>query len=158
MGIDIKIKDTNCNFHYCVRGILKQDNKFLIMKVNDAEYYHLSGGHVEIGETSEQAVIREMKEELGFDTKIDKLVCINEQFYEKKDSKNHSIIFYYVVIPTNPIVIEDKILIENDKGKAVKNELKWVTVDELKDIDLKPPHIKDLIVQNKLNSLTHIVK
>ena len=37
------------------------------MRVNKTSYYHIPGGHIEIGEDSKQAVIREIKEEIGCD-------------------------------------------------------------------------------------------
>ena len=32
------------------------------MRVNETPYYHIPGGHIEIGEDSKQAIIREIKE------------------------------------------------------------------------------------------------
>ena len=59
--MDIRIKNEKEEFHVRSCGILKQNNKFLIMNVNKQEYYHIPGGHVEIGEDSKQTVIREIK-------------------------------------------------------------------------------------------------
>lgn len=155
--MDIRIKTDNMNFHYCVRAIIEQDEKILVMRVNDADYYHLPGGHVEIGETSEQALLREIKEETGFAIKLNKLVVINEQFYSKKDSLNHALIFYYLAKPINMIETKNTIRLEDDKNIIRKNELCWLTRDELKGVDLRPELIKDLIIKNELNSLRHII-
>lgn len=54
--MDLKFKTETEEFHVRVAAIIKKENKFLIMKVNDKEYYHLLGGHIETGENSKQAL------------------------------------------------------------------------------------------------------
>ena len=49
--------------------------------------------------------------------------------------------------------------VEIDKGEEKLLELKWVTLEELKDIDLRPSNIKDMLINEEyLKGLTHIVK
>ena len=49
--------------------------------------------------------------------------------------------------------------IEIDKGEEKLLELKWVTSEELKDIDLRPTNIRDMLISEEyLKGLTHIVK
>lgn len=55
-----------------------EDGKILIVKqkVSKERQWSLPGGRAEQGETLEEAVVREMKEETGFDTKIVKLLYL----------------------------------------------------------------------------------
>lgn len=49
--------------------------------------------------------------------------------------------------------------IYNDKGEEKLLEFKWVTPEELRDIDLRPKNIRDMMVNGDyLKGLTHIVK
>lgn len=68
-------------------GIIIRDNKILIFRrFKDGEHYFaFPGGGVEGGETAEEAVIREMKEELCIDIKIDKLLFVIS--IEQEDNK-----------------------------------------------------------------------
>lgn len=155
--MDIKIKTDEKVFNYCARAIIKQDEKFLLICVNDAPYYHLPGGHVEIGENSKDAVLREIKEEVGIDVALGNLVLINEQFYDKQGVATHSMILYYVAKPKAKIDTQNSVRMEKMGTKLIKNELRWVTLDELKTIDLRPQLIKDFIVNNNLDTLRHII-
>lgn len=156
-NMDVKIKNEDAIFNYCARAIIEQDGKVLIIRVNDADYYHLPGGHVEIGETSEAALIREIKEEVGFDVTITKLVVVHEQFYSKKGTANHSVIFYYLAQPKDKIITQNCVRMEQGRTKIIQNELRWVTRDELKTVEMRPASIKDLIIKNELNDLKHLV-
>lgn len=157
--MDLRIKTENEEFHGRTCGIIKQKDKFLIMKVNKTDYYHIPGGHIEIGEDSEQAVIREIKEEIGCDVQEATLFAIQENFWLRNNKKCHGIEFYYIITPKQQLKMENYEKIENDKGEEKLLEFKWVTSEELKDIDLRPANIRDMLINKKyLEGLTHIVK
>lgn len=157
--MDLKIKSEKEEFHVRACGIIEQENKFLIMKVNKTSYYHIPGGHIEIGEDSKQAVIREIKEEIGCDIQEANLFAIQENFWIKDDKKCHGIEFYYIVKPKQKLQIKDYEKIENDKDGEKLLEIKWVTADELKNIDLRPNNIKNMLIDGKYRkSLLHIIK
>ncbi len=157
--MDLKIKTEAEEFHVRTCGIIKQENKFLIMRVNKTPYYHIPGGHIEIGEDSKQAVIREIKEEIGCDVKEAKLFSIEENFWTRNNKKCHGIEFYYIIKPKQQLQMQDCEKIENDKGEEKLLHFKWVTLEEIKEIDLRPSNIKDMLINEEyLKGLTHIVK
>ena len=60
-----------------VTGILIEDEKVLLVKQKVANRdWSLPGGRVENGETLEEAMIREMKEETGLDVKVKNLLYV----------------------------------------------------------------------------------
>lgn len=157
--MDLKIKTEKEEFHARACGIIKQKNSFLIMRVNKTPYYHIPGGHIEIGEDSKQAVIREIKEEIGCDIEKAELFAIQENFWTRNDQKCHGIEFYYIIKPKQELQMKDYERIENDKGEEKLLEFKWVTSKELKDIDLRPTNIRDMLINEEyIKGLTHIVK
>ncbi len=65
-------------FNIRVTGILIEDNSILLVKqkVSDKRNWSLPGGRLERGETLEQGIVREMKEETGLDIKILKMLYV----------------------------------------------------------------------------------
>lgn len=65
----------NVKFHITVKGIVVLDNKILLLKrvkpsTDGLGFWELPGGGLEYGETPNQALIRELKEETGLDIVI----------------------------------------------------------------------------------------
>ena len=53
-----------------VAAIVIKNNKFLLVRKKGKDIWTNLGGHLEKGETEEQALLREIKEEMGCDAKI----------------------------------------------------------------------------------------
>ena len=81
MRESIKIKTDNYNFKFRVSGIVINDNKILLVDMDNSGFLCLPGGYVELGETTEQAVCREMEEELGYKLEIVKYLGVGKFFY-----------------------------------------------------------------------------
>ena len=87
-----------------------------------------------------------MREELGYEVKIKKLVSINQNFFVGVDGRQfHGIGYYYIVNAINEknINASDYTREELDKGKIQHLEFRWFTKEELKDIDFRPKYIVD---------------
>lgn len=156
---DIRIKNDGYNFHFRVAAVIVQDNKFLIQQIDGYNYYILPGGHVLLGETSLQALAREVKEEIGCDIDIEKCkwFCFHENFYNKNEKLEHWIENYFTVKPKNPLTSNDWDIEEDDNGEKKILHFKWVSREELKNLDLKPTRIKELLVDNKIKQFTHLI-
>ena len=67
---DIDIKCEDGNFKLRTSAIIIKDNKILLQKSKCDECYCFPGGHVELGEITSEAIIREAKEETNIEVKI----------------------------------------------------------------------------------------
>lgn len=144
-----------------VSGIIIHDNKILIEKYDDESYF-LPGGTINLYESSEDAIIRELKEEIDKEFIIDELVSIKEEFYISKNTglKNQHIIFYYKMKFKNLSDIDsiDLDRLEDDHGHMINHHYKWVNLKDLESINLMPEEIKEEIINNNYSIHTIIGK
>lgn len=80
----------NCWFRYRAAGIIVEDNCVLFAGNEKNDYLYSVGGAVKMGESAEQAVVREILEETGVRYEIDRLAVIHENFfYESNNTSNN---------------------------------------------------------------------
>ena len=136
-----------------VTGIIIHNNKLLIEVYKDKVYF-LPGGTINMNETSEDAIIRELKEEIDKDFIIDSLVSIGEEFYvNHKEEKTHCINFYYTMKFKNTADVDsiDLDRLENDHGYMNQHHYKWVDIKDLDNIKLVPIEIKNAIMSGEFS-------
>ena len=154
---DVSIKNGNSKFKFRVSGLIKKDGKILIQKIMDNPFYCLPGGHVGLGEDTLTAIKREVLEEIGKETKNERLFAIIENFFAGTEGGvYHELGFYYEVELDGDIETKDYTIIENDDGVDKKLEYKWVTIDELDKVDFRPVTLKEIIKQNP-KAIAHII-
>lgn len=143
MREDIKLSIKDYKFKYRVSGILIVDNKVLTVKIANNNFYCLPGGHVEMFENTNHAVLREFEEETGIKTKVDRLTYVCENFFNGNLGKMHELGFYYILKPENNITTENFEIVEKDKEGDVSLKFKWMDVDSVNNF--KPEFLKNRI-------------
>lgn len=77
-----------------VYGVIIQDNTVLLSKQWDG--YDFPGGGINLGETIEQALIREVKEETGLTVAVNELVTAKDGFFRSSKGNHYQgIMLYY---------------------------------------------------------------
>jgi ADP-ribose pyrophosphatase YjhB (NUDIX family) len=84
-------------FQMRAAGIAREDGHLLIHRATLEDYWTLPGGRMEQGETSAEALLREMREELLVDAEIGALAVLAESFFENINQHFHEIGFYHAV-------------------------------------------------------------
>lgn len=155
---DVKIDNCFGNFKFRVNGILMHNNEILIVKMSPNSFYCLPGGHVKIGEDTKNAIIREIKEETGYDSHINKLITITENFFVRKNGKKiHELGFYYLLNLDNKEKINNKEYeVIEDNQENMQLHFKWISIDEIKNIDFKPQELKEKI-ENMNIDFEHLI-
>ena len=146
----INIKNEHYTFKFRVSGVIVRNGKVLLVEMDNAGFFCLPGGHVELGETTEEAMIREMKEETTKDTYIKEYLGSIENFFVNKHNESiHEIASYYLM-DFKDDEIKDLSRIENDEGTLVNLNFKWFDLKELKNVNIKPAYLKDLLNKDNL--------
>lgn len=154
---DVKINNSSESFKFRVNGILMHNDEVLVVKMENNSFYCLPGGHVKLGEDTKSAVIREIKEETGYDSQIDKLVATTENFFTRSNGKKvHELSFYYLLNINDKEIINDKEYEIIDE--EIKHHFKWTQLNELKNIDFKPQELKEKISNKNMEFQHFIIK
>ena len=157
--MDIKIKTDDLNFKMRVSGIIIQNNKILVTDMDDSGFLCLPGGYVELGETTEKAILRELKEEICLDFKIKKYLGVIENYFINKFSKKiHEISFYYLVKPCKKIEPNDFTLFEKCKDGTIKHNFKWIDISLIDKYDIRPEFIKESLKKKRKVFIHKIVR
>lgn len=89
-------KHSNPQASVRVRGLIRIGDSLLAVRHHkNSEYYSLPGGGVEAGETLEDGLVRELKEELGITPVIGDLFLVNQHF--DTDKSVHSVEFIFEI-------------------------------------------------------------
>ncbi len=97
--MDITYLHENQKFNYRVCAMILSGNQILAMQDERSPYYYLPGGRVALGETAEQAVLREVQEELGITASIVRPLWLNQAFFtEDIDHLHyHELCIYFLI-------------------------------------------------------------
>ena len=114
--------DAKLNFrHVTTNAIIEKNGKVLLVKRSAKMYmpnlYCLPGGYLDQGETIEKGIIRETKEETGYDSKVINLFRINGN--PKRDRGNVDFIFLV------------KALKKTGQHDHEVSEIKWFDLNKL---------------------------
>ncbi|MCH5279788.1 MAG: NUDIX domain-containing protein [Christensenellaceae bacterium] len=136
-------------------GVLIKDDMILVQRDKGGTEYALPGGHVRIGETTVDGLIREYKEETGADIKCRRLLWIEECFWNWNGRDAHNIAFYYLIdlCESSDISIGAEFVSHKDNCNVL---IGWIPIKKLVDIIIYPDFIKREIY-NLSSSPKHFV-
>jgi ADP-ribose pyrophosphatase YjhB (NUDIX family) len=120
-----------------------------LQKPIDDDGYSIPGGHVNFGEKSEEALIREFKEEVNADIKVDRLILVGENFFPWGKRLCHQISLYYTIAlcDNSQIPLSGKFRAIDETGnERVDLNFYWIYLNELHDLKLYPTNIKEDII------------
>lgn len=141
MNSDILFSNGNYRFGLRTVGIALQNGNILIQREKGGSEYALPGGTVKLGETTEETLIREFKEETGVDITINRLIWTEENFWSYKGKKQQGVAFYYLIeIPDNNEIPDSGEFISQKDNCNVM--LGWVPVENLNNLTVYPEFIK----------------
>jgi 8-oxo-dGTP pyrophosphatase MutT (NUDIX family) len=145
------------HFNYRVAGVAIHNGRILLDRNSRNTYWVLPGGHPEMMEPMAEALRREVKEEIGADVEVVRLLWIMENFFHK--SKDiHELSFYFLMQIT-----PDSDLLKSDGpfyGQEHEHRLtfQWFPLDEamLAGLPLNPGYLSRALL-NIPDTIQHVV-
>ena len=135
MAQDLCVKMDEGYLNIRVGAIIRKDGKLLMVTNDELDYCYTVGGRIQFGESAEQALLRELREETGYALEIERLGFVHEDFFwgdlgKMKGKLIYEIGFYYYVkVPENFAPCCDR-SVEEGSGE----HLEWIDLNTAKTV------------------------
>lgn len=97
----IRFEQGHYRFNYRVAGVAVHEQAVLLHHADGDDFWTCPGGRAEFGEPAEQTLKREMREELGVDVDVVRLLWFVENFFTYAGNRYHEIALYFLMrLPT----------------------------------------------------------
>ena len=129
-------------FNYRVAAILRRGEWFLAMRGKPLNHWYLPGGRVKLHVPLEDALCREMEEELSLPARIVRPLWLCENFYtmdtqEAKDVPFHELCLYYLAEVPESGLPEGETFSRRDSDGVV-HQYRWFSREDLEREQVYP--------------------
>lgn len=119
-------------FRYRAAGIIVEEGCVLFAGNDRDGYFYSVGGGVHVGETSQEAAVREVFEETGVPYEVDRLAFVHENFFEGSGGTIgnlhcHELTFYYLMKPRGTRALCS----HSTTSDGVPEHMHWIPIEEL---------------------------
>ncbi len=93
----------NANIETIARGVCLRDGHLLLCQPARGGRAYLPGGHIEFGETGRQALVREIREELGAEAEAGDFLAVSEDAFDQAGERHCEInLLFRLAVPALP--------------------------------------------------------
>lgn len=102
--MDVTFKTEEGRFNYRVCAVIVRDGKLLAMHDERSPYFYLPGGRVKLHEMAEDALLRELREELETEAELVRPLWVNQSFFTEdvNGEKYHELCVYFLADVKDP--------------------------------------------------------
>ena len=141
--MDITFTTEEGRFNYRVCAVLLDGGRILAMHDENSPYFYLPGGRVKMGERAEDAVLREMWEELGIEARILRPLWLSQSFFNEDVTKVdfHELCLYFLLDASGTDLLTRGDRFRGQERRHV-HDFEWLPFDRLKDEYFYPLFLK----------------
>lgn len=128
-------------FNLRAAAVIRHGTRVLLHRAEPDTFWALPGGRVEPGEESAVTVLRELREELGLEASVSRLLWVVENFFHHAGRSYHELGMYFEV------TLSDDSPLLNGTGPyfgaepGVVLRFQWFEPEELERLDVRPAFI-----------------
>lgn len=144
--MDLTFRIPEGTFNLRAAAVILHEGRILAMKDERIPYYYLPGGRVGLGETAEDALLRELKEELGIRARIIRPLWLNQGFFNEDVAHvdYHEVCLYFLVDVSHTEIMQQGETFLHREGRR-SHFFQWLPMQRLRDIYFYPLFLKELL-------------
>ncbi len=159
----ISIREGKRAFNYRIVGVAIHEGRVLLHRGEKEEFWTLPGGRAELGEPATETLKREMREELGEDVEVERLLWVVENFFSYMGAEWHELALYFLMhFSPSSAVLQQREPFEGYEEfweiqpQGMKLIFKWFPLESLEELVLLPAFLKQGL-QALPKETTHVV-
>jgi 8-oxo-dGTP pyrophosphatase MutT (NUDIX family) len=138
-------------FNFRVAGVAYAGGRVLLQRVSGTDFWFLPGGRVEMLESAQDALRREIREELGMEASVGRLLWVAENFFAMQARQYHELGLYFAMdVPASLDRDGEFPAFES----SVDLHMRWLRLDDLPEI--RPAFLRQALREPPA-STAHIV-
>lgn len=138
--MDLTLDTAQGKLNVRVAAVIVNDGKILIESNPRADYSVLPGGRVKFCESAEDAIKRELTEELGGEPQIIRPLYVHQNFFDMDGEPFHELCFLFLAKADEEICKRQSFC-----GGDNLSKYSWIDVCELKNISFYPKFLQNTI-------------
>lgn len=145
--MDISYQVQTERFNYRVASVIVHEEQLLVTTDAKSPYFYLPGGRVKMGELAEDAVLRELHEELEIEASVIRPFGLSQSFFNEETSQEcfHELCLYFLID-----ISQSDLLSLGAKFRKWEShkwaDYEWLTFEELERSTFYPEFLKKEIV------------
>lgn len=154
MAKDILFNYETARFSYRISALPIKDGQILLQCPVGTEEYAFIGGHVSFGETAEETLRREIREEIHTDVTVGSLLAVGEVFLEWKRLCHQIGLYFLADIDASRLPEGDRFIGWDEVGgERYDLEYVWVPLEKLRTLTVYPPQVAQHLLSGRKDVL-----
>lgn len=131
-------------FTYRVAAIFVHNGRVLFQHAPEEHFWFLPGGRAELGESSIESIRREIREELGVEPHIERLLFVNENFFTFQGEPHQELGLYFLLsLPSdNALYQTADTFTREESSEQLLLTYHWLPVEELETLPVYPVFLR----------------
>jgi len=126
-------------------ALIVRDGRVLLNRLRGDDTWMLPGGTGEFGETIEETLRRELREEIGVECEVGRLLWVVEHFFDLGRRRWHQLLWVHeVALPDDCAVVRAETM--DSPSAEGSDHFRWTPIEELRGVRLVPGFLADAVV------------
>lgn len=126
-------------------ALVVDDGWVLLHRIGADPYWSVPGGRVDPGEDAATTVVREMREEIGAEVTVVRLLHVIENFFPFRDRSVHEVNLNLLVTLAPGSALADRTRAHHGAEGSLPLEFRWFPLAALGTLDVRPACLADAL-------------